>query len=113
VQPAPTARRRRVPLRSDQRRNPAHLCDRNGRASLLLGAQQQRPTGQRVGRRRGGAVTPRGSLRSEPVVRSIAILLPVFLGACFSYAALGGATPARGSDVVARLSVPLQVPLQD
>jgi hypothetical protein len=46
-------------------------------------------------------------------VRSIAILLPVFLGGCFSYAALGGATPARGSDVVARLSVPLQVPLQD
>jgi hypothetical protein len=38
---------------------------------------------------------------------------PVLLGACMSYTKLGTATPVRGTEVVARLSVPLVVPLQD
>ncbi len=38
---------------------------------------------------------------------------PLLLGACFSYMALGTTTPVRGSEVVAHLSVPLAVPLQD
>lgn len=46
-------------------------------------------------------------------MRSIATLLPLLLGACFSYVPLGTATPRRGSEVIARLSPPLAVPLQD
>src|SRR6266550_2817470 len=40
-------------------------------------------------------------------------LMPLLLGGCFSYVALTGGTPAGGSEVVARLSVPLAIPLQD
>lgn len=47
-------------------------------------------------------------------MRRIAIAsFPLILGACFSYVALGTRLPARGADVVARLSPPLAVPLQD
>jgi hypothetical protein len=46
-------------------------------------------------------------------VRSIVALFPLLLGACFSYVALGTATPRRGTDVIAKLSAPLAVPLQD
>jgi hypothetical protein len=46
-------------------------------------------------------------------VRSIVAFFPLLLGGCFSYVALGIATPRRGSDVIARLSAPLAVPLQD
>ena len=46
-------------------------------------------------------------------MRSVVALLPLLLGACFSYVALGTATPRRGTDVIVRLSAPLAVPLQD
>jgi hypothetical protein len=44
---------------------------------------------------------------------SVAALLPVLLGACYSYVALGTVPPARGVDVVAKLAVPLDIGLQD
>jgi hypothetical protein len=43
----------------------------------------------------------------------VAALLPVLLGGCFSYVALGSVPPARGADVVAKLGVPLDIGLQD
>jgi hypothetical protein len=46
-------------------------------------------------------------------VRSIIACIPLVLGACYSYVALGTATPRPGTDVIARLSPPLAVPLQD
>jgi hypothetical protein len=49
----------------------------------------------------------------ESCVRSSVALFPLLLGGCFSYVALGAATPRRGTDVVAKLSTPLAVPLQD
>jgi hypothetical protein len=46
-------------------------------------------------------------------VRYSVALFPLLLGGCFSYVALGTPMPRRGTDVVARLSAPLAVPLQD
>jgi len=52
-------------------------------------------------------------MTQESCVRSIVALFPLLLGACFSYVALGTKTPHPGTDVIARLSPPLAVPLQD
>ncbi len=52
-------------------------------------------------------------MTSNGMLRLPLPLLSVVLGGCFSYVALSGAVPARGRDVVARLSPPLAVPLQD
>ncbi len=46
-------------------------------------------------------------------MRSIVALFALLLGGCFSYVALGTATPRRGTDVIAKLSAPLAVALQD
>jgi hypothetical protein len=46
-------------------------------------------------------------------MRSSTVLLSVLLSGCVSYRELGTATPARGAEVVARLSQPLAIPLQD
>jgi len=52
-------------------------------------------------------------MTSNGMLRLPLPLLFVVLGGSFSYVALSGAVPARGRDVVARLSPPLAVPLQD
>ena len=49
---------------------------------------------------------------SRQVAKTLPVLL-LLLGGCFSYVALTGDMPARGSEVVARLSVPLAIQLQD
>ncbi len=41
------------------------------------------------------------------------LVVSVLLAGCFSYLPLGTATPVRGRDVIARLSTPLAIPLQD
>ncbi len=46
-------------------------------------------------------------------MRSIVVWFPLVLGGCYSYLALGPATPRPGTEVIARLSPPLAVPLQD
>ena len=56
----------------------------------------------------GGAAYP---MKSRSCVRPL--LLPLLLSGCFSYLPLGAATPVRGRDVIARLSTPLAIPLQD
>ena len=48
-----------------------------------------------------------------PVRFSLVFPTLVFIGGCFSYAALDAGGPRRGSDVVAQLAAPLAVPLQD
>ena len=46
-------------------------------------------------------------------MRSLVILLAIMLSGCVSYRELGTTTPARGAEVVARLSQPFAIPLQD
>jgi hypothetical protein len=41
------------------------------------------------------------------------LLFSLLLQGCFSYVALSGALPARGCEVVATMSVPLAIPIQD
>jgi hypothetical protein len=51
--------------------------------------------------------------RKERPVRLYGLILSFACWGCYSYTPLGTVTPRRGADVVARLSVPIDVPLQD
>jgi len=46
-------------------------------------------------------------------VRALLPSVTALLAGCFTYLPIGGTTPARGAEVVAQLSVPLEVPLGD
>ena len=46
-------------------------------------------------------------------VRALLPSVTALLASCFTYLPTGGTTPARGAEVVAQLSVPLEVPLGD
>src|SRR5207237_10907028 len=114
VQTRSTPRRRPVQLDRYQRWNIAHLSGCDGLTRLMLETQKQWPARQRV-LGASGSVTRarRATMKSKGMLRLPLPLLSVVLGGCFSYVALSGAVPARGRDVVARLSPPLAVPLQD